>query len=164
MKITIVSQFDINKIRQLIADILSLPNYQVIDIGQPHDLTTYSQFITVLIKSQYEIGCEVDYDSSKEIETISSLNELTLSVNAYGTNGYDEMNKLISSMNLTSVWDRLKTMNIGYLRSSQIQTLSTDTSDVKEPCAQVDLIFSINNVTQADVKRGESVQIITEVN
>jgi len=42
MTITMVNQFDINKIRQLIADILSLPNYLVIDINQPHDLTTYS--------------------------------------------------------------------------------------------------------------------------
>ncbi|WP_392561534.1 hypothetical protein RHO12_10400 [Orbus sturtevantii] len=164
MAITTTCQFDIDKIRQLIADILSLPKYLVIDISQSNDLTAYTQFITVLIKSQYEIGSEIDYDASSEIEIISSLNELTLSVNAYGANGYDEINKLVSSMNLTSVWERLKTMKIGYLRSSQIQHLSTDLPDVKEPCAHVDLIFSINNVTRADVKRGESVQIITEVN
>jgi len=85
----------------------------------------------VLIKSQYEIGAEFDYDASSEIEIISSLNELTLSISAYGANGYDEINKLVSSMNLTSVWERLRTMNIGYLRSSQIQNLSTDASDVK---------------------------------
>ena len=60
-------------------------------------------------------------------------------------------------MRLTSVWQRLKRLDMGYLRCSQIRSLPTAIAGGKEQRAEVDLTFSINPIIKANVKRGKTV-------
>lgn len=164
MAITTVCQLDMKSVRQMIAVALSLPDDMVIDASDEIDTHQYTHFITVQAASQNELGSQVFYDGTHEQEILSSVSEITISVNAYGDDSYQLINKLISSMNATSIYQMQRKMKMGFLRASQIKNLLTRTSGGQEQHSQVDLIFSIKKIIKADVQRGESVQIKTEVN
>ncbi|QHJ84908.1 MAG: hypothetical protein [Caudoviricetes sp.] len=148
----------------MIAEVLSLPENLVIDANSEVDVSALSYFITVIESYHSEIGQEINYDGDEEKEVLNSIREVTISVNAYGLNSYEIISKLTASMNLTPVWQALKDLGIGFLRSSQVRNLPTTIAAGKENRAQVDLIFSINHIIQADVRRGDYVQIKTEIN
>ncbi|MBC9131319.1 hypothetical protein FcAc13_08350 [Frischella sp. Ac13] len=160
MTITTVQQLDMQGILKMIAVALSLPDDLVIDAANSIDISHYQEYMTVLALSQTEIGSQITYDSDNEVEIIHSVNELVLSVNAYGSRAFQLISQLISSMSLSFMKQWQRQLKIGFLRSSAINTLSTE----KPQQVQVELIFSISNIFKADVYIGESVQIITEVN
>lgn len=162
MAITTVWRLDMKEVRQMMAEVLSLPNDRVIDANNEVDVSKMSFFITVLVMAQDDLGSEIIYNGDEEVEKLSNLSELTLSLNAYGANSYDAINKLVMSMRLNFVYSRLKRLGIGYLRSSQIRSLPVTISGGKEQRAQVDLVFSISNKLNADLKRGDTVQINVE--
>ena len=162
MAITTVWRLDMKEVRQMMAEVLSLPSDRVIDANSEVDVSKMSFFITVLVMAQDDLGSEIIYNGIEEVEKLSNLSELTLSINAYGANSYDAINKLVMSMRLHFVYSRLKKLGIGYLRSSQIRSLPVTISGGKEQRAQVDLVFSISNKLNADVKRGDTVQINVE--
>lgn len=164
MAITTVYLLDIKSVRRMIAVALSLSDDMVIDASDEIDTHQYTHFITVQVVSQNELGSQVFYDGTHEQEILSSVSEITISVNAYGDDSYQLINKLISSMNATSIYQMQRKMKMGFLRASQIKNLLTRTSGGQEQHSQVDLIFSIKKIIKADVQRGESVQIKTEVN
>lgn len=146
-------------VRQMMAEALSLPDDRVIDANSEVDVSAFSFFITVLAMSQNDLGSEIIYHGVDEVEMLSNLGELTLSINAYGVNSYEAINKLVMSMRLDFIYSRLKRMGVGYLRASQIRSLPASISGGKEQRAQVDLIFSISNQLKADVQRGDDVNI-----
>lgn len=164
MAITTVCQLDMKSVRQMIAVALSLPDDMVIDASDEIDTHQYTQLITVQAASQNELGSQIFYDGTHEQEILSSVSEITISVNAYGVDSYLLINKLISSMNVTPIYQMQRKMKMGFLRASQIKNLLTRTSGGQEQHSQVDLIFSIKKIIKADVQRGGSVQIKTEVN
>lgn len=146
-------------VRQTMAEALSLPDDRVIDANSEVDVSKISYFITVLMMAQDDLGSEIIYDGINEVENLSNLSEITLSINAYGQNAYEIINKLVMSMRLDFIYSRLRRLGIGYLRSSQIRNLPVAISGGKEQRSQVDLIFSISNKLKADVKRGDDVTI-----
>lgn len=147
------------EVRQAMAEVLSLPNDRVLDANEETDVSKMSFFMTVLAMAQTDIGSEITYNGSDEVEILSNLSELALSINAYGQNSFEAINKLVMSMRLDFAYSRFKRLGIGYLRSSSIRSIPTAISGGKEQRAQVDLMFSINNVLKADVKRGDTVEI-----
>lgn len=159
MAITTAWRLDMKAVRQMMAEVLSLPDDRVIDANTEVDVSKMSFFITVLVMSQDSLGSEIIYDGDQELEKLSNLSELTLSINAYGINSYEAINKLVMSMRLDFVYSRLKRLGVGYLRASQIRSLPMAISGGKEQRAQVDLVFSINNRLNANVKRGDDVTI-----
>lgn len=146
-------------VRQMMAEALTLPDDRVIDANTEVDVSKMSYFITVLMMAQDDIGSEIIYDGINEVENLSNLSEITLSINAYGQNAYEILNKLVMSMRLDFMYSKLKSLGIGYLRSSQIRSLPVAISGGKEQRAQVDLVFSNSNQLKADVKRGDDVNI-----
>lgn len=164
MAITTVLRLDMKEVRQMIATVLSLPSDRVIDGNEEVDVSKLGFFITVLPIMQDDLGTEVIFNGVEEVEKLSNLSEMTVSVNAYGKNAYEVINKLVMSMRLDFAYRELKRIGIGFLRASQIRSLPTAISGGKEQRAQVDLIFSINNRLIADVNRGDSVEISIEGN
>ena len=164
MAITTVWRLDMKVVRQMMAEVLSLPSDRVLDANAETDVSKLSYFLTVLAIGQSDLGSEIIYNGKDEVEMLSNLSELTLSINAYGIGSYEAINKLVMSMRLNAAYSRLKSMGIGYLRSSQIRSLPVAISGGKEQRTQVDLIFSISNKLNADVKRGDSVKINVEGN
>lgn len=146
----------------MMAEVLSLPDSRVINANDEIDVSTFDYFIIVLAMTQDDIGSEIIYDGDNEVEKLSNLSELTLSINAYGANAYEAINKIVMSMRLDFVYSRLRRLGIGYLRSSAIRSLPASISGGKEQRSQVDLVFSINNKLHADVKRGDLVHINVE--
>lgn len=152
------------EVRQMIAEVLSLPSELVLDAASQIDVSKLTHFVTVIDSYQNEIGSSVHFNGINEIESVSSVREVAISVNAYGLNAYDLINKLVSSMKISHIRQRLRKIKLGYLRASQVRHLPTAIAGGKEQRAQVDLIFSINHKIQANVNRGDSVQINTRVN
>ncbi|MDF7667447.1 hypothetical protein PT273_06270 [Orbaceae bacterium ESL0727] len=163
MAITTVSRLDMTEVRHMIAEVLSLADDIVLDANDRQNVANLNSYITVLCSDQLDIGTEVCYDGNNELEIASTLKEVTLSVNAYGKNADDLLCKLTESMRFTSVWQRLKRLKMGYLRCSPVHNLPADTATDNQQRAQVDLIFSTNSITQAEVKRGDSVKFNLEV-
>lgn len=141
----------------MIAEVLTLPESIVFDANNMQDVSRLDRFITVLNSYQSDIGTEIKFDGVNEEEIASTVREVTISVNAYGKNSYDLLCKLTESMRLTPVWQRLKSLGMGYLRCSQIRSLPTTIAGGKEQRAQVDLIFSINPIVKISVNRGDTV-------
>nr|WP_143421881.1 hypothetical protein [Gilliamella mensalis] len=142
----------------MIADILTLPESLVLDANDIQDISEQDTFITVLNAYQTDIGTEVKFNGTDEEEIISTLCEVTISVNAYGKNAYDMLCKLTESMRLTVIWQRLKHLGMGYLKCSQIQSVPTTIPNGTKQHAQVDLTFSINPIVKVQVNRGNTVK------
>lgn len=147
------------EVRHMIAEALTLPNERVFDANNMQDVSELDYFVTVLDSYQSDIGTEIKFNGEDEEEIASTLKEVSISINAYGKNSYQLLCKLTQSMRLTSVWQRLKRLGMGYLRCSQIRSLSTAIAGGKEQRAQVDLTFSINPIIKANVKRGKTVNL-----
>ena len=145
------------EVRRMIVEVLTLPESIVFDANNMQDVSRLDRFITVLNSYQSDIGTEIKFDGVNEEEIASTARELTISVNAYGKNSYDLLCKLTESMRLTTVWQRLRRLGMGYLRCSQIRSLPTTIAGGKEQRAQVDLIFSINPIVKISVNRGDTV-------
>lgn len=152
------------EVRQMIAEALSLPSELVLDANSQTDVSKLTHFVTVIDSYQNEIGSSIKFDGVNEVEHLNSVREVAISVNAYGSNAYDLINKLVSSMRICPIRQRLRRLKLGYLKASQVRHLPTAIAGGKEQRAQVDLIFSINHKIQANVNRGDSVQINTKVN
>jgi hypothetical protein len=144
-------------VRHTIAEVLTLPKELVFDANNMQDVSKLDHFVTVFNAYQSDIGTEIKFNGIDEEETASTVREVTISVNAYGKNSYDLLCKLTESMRLTPVWQRLKSLGMGYLRCSQIRSLPTTIAGGKEQRAQVDLIFSINPIVKISVNRGDTV-------
>lgn len=142
----------------MIAEVLTLPEKLVFDANNMQDVSKLDKFITVLNAYQSDIGTEINFKGVNEEEIASTLREVTISVNAYGKNAYDMLCKLTESMRLTTVWQRLRRLGMGYLRCSQIRSLPTAIAGGKEQRAQVDLTFSINPIVKATLRRGDTVK------
>ena len=157
MAITTVWQLDMEEVRRMIAEILTLPDERVFDANNMQDVSELDYFVTVLNSHQLDIGTEIKFNGKDEEEIISTLKEVNISINAYGKNSYQLLCKLTQSMRLTSVWQRLKRLGMGYLRCSEIRSLPTAIDGGEEQRAEVDLIFSINSIIKANVKCGKTV-------
>ena len=164
MAITTVLRLDMKALRQMMAEVLSLPSDRVIDGNEEVDVSKMSHFITVLPIIQDDLGTEIIFDGKAEVEKINNLSEMTVSVNAYGRGANEILNKLVMSMRSDFVYRSLRGIGVGYLKASQIRNLPTAISGGKEQRSQVDLIFSINNRLIAEVKRGDNVEISIEGN
>lgn len=164
MTITTVCQLDMQVVRQLIAEVLELPIDRVLENISPADTTQYDDFLTIKNSAQLEIGSQLTYNGVEQLETITSLREVTILVNAYGENSISILNNLVNGMQLNAIRSKMRQLRIGYLRASQIQNITSENSEKQEVAATVELIFSTNHITQANVNRGESVQITTKVN
>lgn len=151
-------------VRQLIAQVLGLPVERVMENKSQADTSQYDHFLTVINSSQFEIGSQLSYSGEDELETINSLREVTILVNAYGDNSMLMLSNLVNSMQLAPMRLKMRQLRIGYLRASEIKHVISDSAEEQEVGATVDLIFSINHITQANVNRGESVKIITKEN
>lgn len=149
-------------LRRMIAWVLTLPDDLVFDANNIQDVSKLDKFITVLNAYQSDIGTEVKFKGAEEEETASTLREVNISVNAYGKNAYDMLCKLTESMRLTAVWQRLKRLNMGYLKCSQIRSLPTTIAGGREQRAQVDLTFSINPIVKSPLNRGDTVKFNLE--
>lgn len=146
----------------MMAEVLTLPEALVFDANDMQDVSNLDKFITVFNSYQSDIGTEIKFSGEDEEEIASTLREVTISVNAYGKNAYDMLCKLTESMRLTTVYQQLKKIGMGYLRCSQIRSLPTVIAGGKEQRAQVDLTFSINPIVKAQIKRGDTVKFNLE--
>lgn len=150
-------------VNRTVAVVLQLPDDRVINAEDEIDVSSFDYFITVFNTYETETGAEIKFNAIDETETVTASREVTLSINAYGHNARQIIEKLVSSMRFSSTAKHFTKIGLGFVSSSQIRSLPTAISGGKEQRAQVDLIFScIHRLQDDDVNRGETVTILTK--
>lgn len=149
-------------LKQAIATVLKLPDDTVIESHNRVDVSSLSRFITVGVISSELIGEENRFDAVHELEIITASRSTTISINAYGANSYQLIEKL-SSVLATHYANHIfkQYVNASVLQKSEVRNLPTAIAGGQEQRAQIDLTLSHIHRIEAPLNRGESVVITT---
>lgn len=151
-------------VRRLIAEVLSLPENIVFDANKEQDVSGIKAFLTVQVSFSDALGSERKYDSTNEREIITTVRNSTISINAFGNNAYQLIEKLVTSLKFSAIQQQFKSLGFSILSTSQIRNLATVISNAKEERAQVDLIANHIHRVSMSLGYGDSVDINYEVN
>lgn len=143
------------EVRRLIARVLSLPDDIVYDANDEQDLSSVPAFITVNIAYAQDLGYERQY--AGQVETINTVKNSTISVNAYGNNAYQLLEKLTASIKTSKAKSDIRKLGFQVLSSSQIRNLTGVISNAKEQRAQVDLIINHIHSISSRLDAGDDV-------
>lgn len=159
MDTTTRSEFDISRLRRVIAAALKLPDTDVIGGWLPED-DERTRFITVDVISQTEIGtAKRCYDG--KTETITSSLMSTVSLSCYGNNALRVTTKLKTVMQSSRMIDALKAMNAGIVRFSDVRNLTSTIGAEYEERGQFDCTISHNHIIETPLEPIEQVDVHT---
>ncbi|EQC1411723.1 phage neck terminator protein [Providencia rettgeri] len=162
MGITTRSQLDMKALKHAIATVLKLPEDVVIESHSHVDVSKLNHFITIGVISSELIGEENRFDAANELEIITASRSTTLSINAYGANAYQLIEKL-SSVLATHYANQIfkQLVDASVLKKSEVRNLPTAIAGGQEQRAQIDLTLSHIHRIESQLNRGESVVITT---
>ncbi|WP_455647947.1 phage neck terminator protein [Lonepinella koalarum] len=159
MVTTTLSQFDIAKLRQIVATALSLPN-ELVFSGQKQDLNALKMFVTVDLAYSHEIGTSYrEFDGDNETETITTACQSVVSISAYGKNAMALMLKLRTLLQSSSCLDAFRAENWGLLSCSDVRNLSATVAYDYEERGQMDLTITHEHSVIALLFRTQAVDI-----
>ena len=166
MDSTSVLQFKPEALKQVIAKVLQLPDDRVFFAYQPAKVYAEDEdeeekefFVTLNPITSVTLGTAYHFDGKKEQEVITQTKETTVSVNAYGTNANDLLQKLLGVLKTSLAVQSLNEAGMAIPRTSAIRNLSGVMGAGYEERAQVDLIVSHPYRLTTSLMRADSVEI-----
>ncbi|PVZ86708.1 hypothetical protein C9426_14930 [Serratia sp. S1B] len=138
---------------------MQLSDERVIDGNVETDVSALDYFVSINSIASDLIGEEIKFDGINETEVITSTRETTVSVNAFGKNAYQLIEKLSSSLSTHYAQQQFKKLGAGIVRKSSLRNLPTSIAGGKEQRAQLDLTLSHIHRINTPLNRGDSVDI-----
>ncbi|KAG0276858.1 hypothetical protein BGZ96_003109 [Linnemannia gamsii] len=138
-------------LRSLLREVLSLPSGAV----RPDYQTGPSgaqPFVIASVLTSVEIGTtRQDFDGAREIERLSTARLTTVSIEAYGDNAYELMQKLTTLLQASSTQAMMRTrLKAGLVTLSPLRDLTTVIGAGSEERAQFDATFSHTHIVEIE--------------
>ncbi|PHM54535.1 hypothetical protein Xekk_02521 [Xenorhabdus sp. KK7.4] len=146
-------------VRRTVAEVLKLPESQVLDGDGETDVSELDWFITVNRVTSDMRGEEYRFDAKREVEIITVSRETIISVNAFGKNAYLIIEKFASVLRTSHAQQLLTRLGAGLVRKSQIRNLPTAIAGGKEQRAQIDLTLSHIHRIETPINQAKTVDI-----
>ncbi len=149
-------------LRSLLREVLSLPSGSVRPSYQTSPSGTES-FVIASVLTSVEIGTtRQDFDGAREIERLSTARLTTVSIEAYGNNAYELMQKLTTLLQASSTQAMMRArLKAGLVTLSPLRDLTTVIGAGPEERAQFDATFSHTHIVEIEQRRIEHAQLIT---
>lgn len=157
--IQITESFDLDKFRQLVADLLELPINRVLQWGLQQDVSSFNFFCTVRVNPSAQLATRLKFDKIAEVQTIESQKETTVIVGFHGENSLimaEFFQLALISEKANQLFASIKT---GLVRTSDVQNLTIPFGGGYEERAEIQLTLSHDFNIEYKQNRIDSVDI-----
>lgn len=155
----IIKNLSQSRFRNLISQLIDVPNSRVLQWGKEQDVSALDFFITLQINPSASLSNSFKFDKTLEKQTIQAQKESTAIVGFHGKNAFIMAEFFQQSLLSEKANQLFDTMKCGLVRTSDVQDLTIPFGAGYEERAQIQLTLSHNFTIEYQQNRIETVEI-----